>query len=122
MLLQSADVAEMAVACCTIEGMRGRVSFVLLQSLVAVERSVAEYATGAHSVKSGESCHSCQVMASILCNRESNANLNISKFHFRLWHSSSVSSGCQFRTSWVWLCTNRLARHVRKNRDLNLSR
>ena len=52
MLLQSANVAETTVACCTVEGMRGRVSFVLLQSLIAVERSVAEHATGAHSVKS----------------------------------------------------------------------
>ena len=86
MLLQSANVAETTVACCTVEGMRGRVSFVLLQSLIAVERSVAEYTTEAHSVKSvvntahvrshdrhirfsveAESCHSCQVMAAMSC-------------------------------------------------------
>jgi hypothetical protein len=50
-LHQSRVAAKMTVACCTVEGMRGRVSFMLLQSLVAVERSVAENATGAHSVK-----------------------------------------------------------------------
>lgn len=31
--------------------MRGRFSFVLPQNVVAVESSIAEYATGAHSVK-----------------------------------------------------------------------
>jgi hypothetical protein len=50
-LYQSRVVAKMTVACCTVEGMRRCVSFVLLQSLVAVESSIAEYATGAHSVK-----------------------------------------------------------------------
>ena len=48
-----ASPAERSIATLTVEGrsMRGRFSFVLPQSVVAVESSIAEYATGAHSIK-----------------------------------------------------------------------
>ena len=42
MLHQSRVAAEMTVACCIVEGMRGQVSFVLLQSLDIIERLVVE--------------------------------------------------------------------------------
>ena len=51
-LIKSLFAAEMTVACCTVKGMRRCVLFVLLQSLVAVETSIAENTTAAHNVRS----------------------------------------------------------------------
>ena len=43
---------ERSIATLTVgRSMRGRFSFVLPQSVVAVESSIAEYATGVHSIK-----------------------------------------------------------------------
>jgi hypothetical protein len=50
-LLQSRPGAEVTVASSTVEGVRGRLSFVLVQAFVAIERSIAENTTGAHSVE-----------------------------------------------------------------------
>ena len=51
-LPQSRGASEIAVASFTVEGMCRRVLFMLLQSLVALESPIAEYATDAHNVKS----------------------------------------------------------------------
>ena len=46
------SAAAVTVVSSTVEGVRGRVSFVLLQAFIAIERSIAENTTGARSVDS----------------------------------------------------------------------